>query len=144
MWDESCCPVCRPEDVADLLQIGAVPIMVGVLGRTRLEALHIARGDIQLSVCKDCSYVGNRIYDPPRICYSPGCDVSQTHSPVFLQYITGLASSLVKRHRLTDKTVLEIGCGQGYIFEDFVPCRSLVDSEGRINMGLGLEGRPLR
>jgi len=88
--------------------------MVGVLCHTRQEAQDMPTGDIQLSLCKNCSYVGNRAYDPEKVCYAPGYDVSQHHSPLFRQFITDCALSLVERYELTDKTVLEIGCGQGY------------------------------
>jgi SAM-dependent methyltransferase len=104
--------------------------MVGVLCRTRQEAQDVPAGDIQLSLCKNCSYVGNRVYDPQKIYYSPGYDVSQHHSLVFQQFITDLASSLVTRYNLADKTVLEIGCGQGNFL------RALCRAGGKSGIGI--------
>jgi SAM-dependent methyltransferase len=61
--------------------------------------------------------VFNRTFDPARVDYSPGYENSQDHSDAFNAYLDALATDLTTRHRLAEKTVVEIGCGRGRFLE---------------------------
>ncbi|HUY13368.1 MAG TPA: class I SAM-dependent methyltransferase [Terriglobia bacterium] len=63
--------------------------------------------------------------------YSQAYNNSQTHSPLFCRYLTEVSDSLVERYHLTDKAIIEVGCGKG----DFL---RLLCRGGR-NRGLGFD-----
>ena len=70
------------------------------------------KGDFVLSVCERCGYIGNRAYDASLVTFD-GYDISLEHSPVFRDYLQGLAERLVNRYGLHQKKILEIGVGKG-------------------------------
>ncbi len=90
-----------------------MPVHQNVLMSTRAKALACRRGDIRLGFCPSCGFVTNLAFDPSLVVYSPEYDNSQTHSPSFRAYLERLARSLVDRHGLHRKLIVEIGCGKG-------------------------------
>lgn len=90
-----------------------MPVHQNLLMRTRAKALACRRGDIRLGFCLSCGFVTNLAFDPSLVVYTAEYDNSQTHSPSFRAYLELLAKSLVDRHRLYQKQIVEIGCGKG-------------------------------
>ena len=125
------CPVCCSGDITTLVEIPRVPVLCNVLWRTRDDALNAPMGEISLGFCKDCGHTFNRAFDPARMQYTDEYENSLHFSPRFQEYVTDLAEGLVKRHRLSGKTIVEIGCGKG----DFL---SLICSLGG-NRGIGFD-----
>jgi len=107
------CPVCEQLEIADLLQISDIPIHCNLLWNTRAEATLAPRGDIYLSFCRTCGHVFNRAFEPVLMEYSQAYENSLHFSPQFRQYVTKLAKQLVERHNLRNKSIIEIGSGQG-------------------------------
>jgi hypothetical protein len=70
-------------------------------------------GVIDLCFCRTCGFVHNRSFDPERLTFSPGYEVSLVHSPLFQSFTAGVAERLVARYDLYGKTIVEIGCGRG-------------------------------
>jgi SAM-dependent methyltransferase len=116
MWGDGVCTVCGATDFLDFLEIKDIPAQDGVLWPTHEEAVRAPRGSILLSLCRTCSFVGNRTFEPALLKFS-GYNVSAEHSPLYQAFIKGLASALIERYDVRNKTVLDIGCGNGYFLK---------------------------
>ena len=116
MWGDGVCTVCGATDFVDFLEIKAIPAQDGVLWPTYEEAVRAPRGDIRLSLCLNCSFVGNRSFKPALLKFT-GYNVSAEHSPLYQAFIKGLASALIERYDVRNKTVIDIGCGNGYFLK---------------------------
>lgn len=116
MWGDGVCTVCGATHFLDFLEIKAIPAQDGVLWPTHEEAVRAPRGDIRLSLCLNCSFVGNRAFEPALLKFT-GYNVSAEHSPLYQAFIKGLASALIERYDVRNKRVLDIGCGNGYFLK---------------------------
>lgn len=112
LWHSGRCTACEGTVLRDFLSLRGVPTQDGVLWKTQAEALGAPKGDFILCVCKRCGYIGNRAYDESLVTFE-GYDVSLEHSPVFREYLQGLAQRLVSQYGLQGKKILEIGVGKG-------------------------------
>lgn len=83
------------------------------LAPSRGAALRERGTVIRLTGCLSCGFVFNEAFDMRRLRYAADYDNTPDCSPRFRSYLLGLASFLYRRHRLTRKDVLEIGCGKG-------------------------------
>ncbi len=107
------CPVCGSNDHAVFFHVPSLPIHFHVLRATRQEALRAPTGKITLAFCNACTYIWNTSFQPAQTEYSPLYDNRQSISPAFRQFLRRLAVSLIRRHGLHEKSILEIGCGDG-------------------------------
>lgn len=94
-------------------RVTGVPVHSVRLIRTREAALAAPRGDIELGFCGACGFTANLAYDPHLSDYSQGYEPTQAFSPAFNRFHKDLAARLIERHGLRNKTIIEIGCGQG-------------------------------
>ncbi|MBN1237103.1 MAG: methyltransferase domain-containing protein [Gammaproteobacteria bacterium] len=125
------CPCCGDADVRTVYEIGGVPTNSCISLTSRDEALAYPTGDIRLGFCCSCGFLFNQAFDPSLTEYSGRYEETQAFSPTFNAFHERLAHDLVERHELTDKDVLEIGCGKG----EFL--RLLCEAGG--NRGLGFD-----
>lgn len=95
-------------------EVPAAPVVVGGLWRSREEALACPTGRIELAVCRGCSAVWNRAFEPALLDYGAGYDNALHHSPVFRKFEHELAERLVARYALEGRDVIEIGSGTGH------------------------------
>jgi len=95
------------------------------------EARQFTRGDLLLAFCRTCGFVFNAAFDPNSLRYSVTYDSTQSYSPHFKRYLTKLAESLVAKYRLSDKVLIEVGCGKGEFLR-------LLCKDGR-NRGIGFD-----
>jgi SAM-dependent methyltransferase len=116
LWGEGVCTVCAATDFLDFFVLRGIPAQDGVLWSTHEEALNAPRGDISLSLCLNCGYVGNRLFQPDLLRFV-GYNVSLEYSPLYQKFIGTLASRLVERYDLREKTILEVGCGNGFFLK---------------------------
>lgn len=116
LWDEGVCTVCGSKNFLDFFEIKHVPTQDGVLWLTQEESLNAPRGDISLSLCLNCGYIGNKLFDPGLVKFV-GYNISLEYSPKYQNFIKTLASGLIERYDLREKSVLEIGCGNGYFLK---------------------------
>lgn len=107
------CPACHSNQLIDFFEVQNLPVFVCVLFDTPEAARRAPMGDIILSYCTRCGFIHNRIFDPAKVRYAPGYEASLIYSGVFRNYITGVAERLIERYHLREKTIIEIGCGQG-------------------------------
>ena len=107
------CPLCGRSRLEIFFECFHVPVQLNVLWSTPRQAVECARGDIRLGFCAACGCVMNAAFDPQLISYESSYDNSLHFSAAFEQYAHSLAEDLVARYQLYNKSVLEIGCGQG-------------------------------
>jgi len=112
-------------------EIGPVPVHSVALVRTFQDAISFPMGQIELAVCYRCGFIGNTSFDESKMHYSPDCEETQGFSSTFTAFHRRLASDLIDRFNLRDKTILEIGCGKG----EFI---SLICAMGS-NRGIGFD-----
>jgi hypothetical protein len=99
--------------------------------QTAKEARDFPLGSIDLAFCENCEFVFNRAFEPERVEYSQRYEATQSFSETFRVFQTALASRLITRYDLREKTLLEVGCGKG----DFL---SLLCELGE-NTGIGFD-----
>lgn len=107
------CPVCTGTDILELIDIPQVPVFCNVLWNSRQEALTAPRGNIRLGFCNQCSHIFNLDFDPQLVAYAQGYENSLHFSPRFQTYAQALADRLVTDYGLHQRTIVEIGAGQG-------------------------------
>lgn len=106
------CPICHSDQVAIFFELSNVPVLVNVLWPSRAEALNTAKGDLRLAHCQACSYIFNQAFDSTKTAYDQAYENSLHYSKRFQEYAEALAQGLIQRFQLTDKTIIEVGCGQ--------------------------------
>lgn len=125
------CRLCGSESLHIFHEMSQVPVHVGVLWPTESEARHCAKGDVALAYCPACGFIGNVAFDPKLVDYERSYDNALHFSPFFQEYERSLASRLIERYGIRNRTVLEIGCGNGHFL-------GLVCELGN-NRGLGFD-----
>lgn len=107
------CTVCGGTKIDDLLAINEIPVHCNLLWQTRADAVAAPCGDIHLVVCWNCCHIFNKSFDAGSMQYTVEYENSLHFSPRFEEYAKELAVRLVEEHKLYDKDIVEIGCGQG-------------------------------
>lgn len=107
------CPVCGSRSVGVFLEVGEAPAHCNVLWKSRSDAVTARRAAIRLGCCDGCGHVFNTAFDPEAVRYTADYENSLHFSPFFRDYARSLAESLIERHRLYEKDIIEIGCGKG-------------------------------
>ena len=125
------CPICESTNHSLLISISQVPVHCNLICDQYSDALNVAKGDIDLTVCKQCGHVFNSDFNPALMQYSGSYENSLHFSERFREYTNWLAEQLIERYSLNDKKIAEIGCGQG----DFL---KLVCNRGG-NNGIGFD-----
>lgn len=119
--DASRCGVCGTADTRIFLELPSIPVQDGLLWATREQAQTSPVGDIRLTFCPSCGYVFNQSFEPAKLAYRKGYDISLHHSPVYRRFIAELTGRLAEEYALREKVVLEIACGNGDFLRDL--CR---------------------
>lgn len=113
MIKNNICPVCSSAEVWQFMEILQIPVYCNVLLSTKAEAMNVEKGDFRLGFCCDCGHIFNLSFNHELLEYSQGYENSLHYSPRFQLYAEQLASDLITRHGLRNRTVVEIGCGKG-------------------------------
>lgn len=126
------CPACGMQAVTIICKIDDVPVHSVKLEATRAAALEIERGNIHLGFCDSCGFIFNVDYDPTLHKYdSDRYESTQAYSATFNEFHNQLAEYLIEEYDLREKTVIEIGCGQGEFLD-------LLAELGNVN-GIGFD-----
>src|SRR5262245_19003178 len=80
------CSVCSSTNRRPFLSLPAMPALACALWRGRAEALACPKGDIELTLCRDCGFIENRRSDPQLARYSDAYENSLGFSHVFQGY----------------------------------------------------------
>jgi hypothetical protein len=84
-----------------------------ILMESSEEARAFPQGDLELTVCRSCAFIFNRLFRPELVDYTMPYESSQVFSPRFRAFADELIDHLVGEYSLEDKEILEIGCGDG-------------------------------
>lgn len=90
-----------------------VPANSVLLARSREEARSVPSGTIELAFCPETGFITNQAFAEDRVDYNDEYESTQAFSDTFSAFHRRLANDLIDRYDLRDKTVLEIGCGNG-------------------------------
>lgn len=107
------CPVCSFSELRPFYQVRNVPVHCNLLWDDRAAAQACARGDIQLAICARCGFMTNVRFAEELTSYSQHYDNSLFFSPLYRQYAEQSAADLLRRYDLYQKTIIDIGAGQG-------------------------------
>jgi len=107
------CPVCGFVPTSIFFQLPGIPASDGALWPSREQAYAAPTSDFRLAFCPGCGYIGNEAFDLEKVAYAPGYNSSLHYSPVYQNFIDRLVQELVVNYGIRDKTVCEIGCGNG-------------------------------
>jgi SAM-dependent methyltransferase len=125
------CPVCSSHKVEIFIEIPQIPVYCNLLYTSREEALSARRADMKLGFCDDCGHVYNQAFNADLMDYTQYYENSLHFSPHFQQYAEKLADRLIERHKLFERDIIEIGCGDGFFL-------SLLCEKGN-NRGVGFD-----
>ncbi len=107
------CLNCGSSTLDHFYRVDNVPVHSVLLMRSRSEAMVYPKKDISLALCSSCGFIQNTSFDPHCHEYSERYEETQGYSPHFQKFSQQLASDLIERHQLYNKTIVEIGCGKG-------------------------------
>ena len=107
------CPVCQSTKNNLFLERAHVPVHQNLLCSSKESALNVSRGTLSLLLCMDCGFVFNQLFNADLLSYGERYDNTQTCSPMFLNYIESSINYLVHGQKITNKTIIEVGCGNG-------------------------------
>ena len=129
-WDRVGCPVCGGKKIECFYEAAHVPVRDGLLFDSPQKAAAAPTGNLRLSVCKTCFYIGNEDYQP-RKARLGGYDFSLQHSPSFRRFVRTLSAHLIERYGLRKSAILDVGCGDALFLKTIC---SMGD-----NVGVGIE-----
>ncbi len=124
------CRACGAAGLEGFYRQAAIPANSCLLLDDRAAALAFPKGALELAFCAACGFIQNDRFLPGLATYSAAYEESQAFSPRFLRFVDELIDRLDAEHRLTGRTVLEIGCGKG----DFLV--RLVERTGARGIGI--------
>jgi 2-polyprenyl-3-methyl-5-hydroxy-6-metoxy-1,4-benzoquinol methylase len=114
---EDFCPVCNSKELRVFFEISDVPITCNTPWRSREAARNCSRGNIKLAFCPVCSFIMNINFEPSRLEYTQAYGNPLHFSPYFQEYAQSQAERLVEQYNLHNKSIIEIGCGDGYFLQ---------------------------
>jgi hypothetical protein len=80
---------------------------------TKAEAMAFPQGHIHLGTCGGCGFIFNTAFNPHLAEYSERYESTQRYSETFSKFNQTLAKELIERNDLSNKKIIEIGCGEG-------------------------------
>lgn len=107
------CPACGEPSLTVFFEESSVPTNSCLLLDDPIEASEFPRGELRIAWCDSCGFITNTAFSPGRAEYSQRYEETQGFSPRFMAFAQELAERWVRDYDLTERTVLEIGCGKG-------------------------------
>lgn len=126
-WRSPACLACGATNFEPVIDLGAVPALIGANWQDAQHARAATRGQLDLALCSGCGHVANQSFDPKMLDYDGTYDNSLHHSAVFRNYADVLAKRLVTTYGVRGRQIVEIGSGKGDFLK--VLCR-LGDNSG--------------
>lgn len=133
MTQRNTCPVCESYSVATFLTRNQVSVHQNLVMKSQKLAQKVNRGDLRLAVCEGCGFIFNQSFELSKLSYGECYDNTQTCSPLFEEYLSGLVRYLIFEKRVRNSRIVEVGCGKGWFL------RKLVEFEGAGNSGYGFD-----
>lgn len=99
--------------MSGILDVGQVPTSSMILVDDPKSAAEWPVGRLRLTICADCAFIQNDLFDPALIDYTMPYEESQASSPTFRRFMATLIERLGSEFHLEEATLLEVGCGKG-------------------------------
>lgn len=99
MSQKTTCPVCGSYSINTLLRREQVPVHQNLVMKDQKSAMGIARGDLNMTVCKECGFIFNQAFELSKLSYGEFYDNSQAYSTYFKEHLDRLAQLLGAGHR---------------------------------------------
>ncbi len=125
------CPVCEASLADPFFEFNQVPVFCNVQYSDPDSAKNSPLGNIKLALCPNCNLIVNRDFDSSLLTYDSSYENALQFSPVFCDYLEQLSDYLTAKYTLNNKTIIEVGSGDGYFLD--LLCR---DGE---NHGIGFD-----
>jgi len=106
------CPLCDSSGLWIFYEVTDVPASCNLLWRSKDEAVNCPKGHIKLAFCSFCKFVTNIALEPEKNQYGHSYDNSLFYSPHFQDFAKKLATNLIQRYDLHNKSIIEIGGGK--------------------------------
>ncbi len=107
------CLNCGAIHLDEFYHVDDVPVHSVLLMHTQYDAITYPKKNISLALCVSCGFIQNTSFNPHCHEYSERYEETQGFSPHFQKFSHDLAADLIERHKLQNKTIVEIGCGKG-------------------------------
>ena len=127
------CPICNSSDLFRFAHRAAMPVHQNLLCNNPAAARAVAKGCLDMKVCRTCGFVFNAEFDDAKLAYGENYDNTQDFSPMFDTYLGELVRYLVEERNVRNARIVEVGCGKGAFL------RRLVTYEGAGNHGIGFD-----
>ena len=112
------CPGCQAIDSELFLTVPRAPVSCGQLFPTKDAAIQAGKCKLEIAYCRQCSHIWNAAYeDASTELYNEHYYSSFAASSQGREYQENLANDLDRIVNLSGKTVLEIGCGDGFFLK---------------------------
>ena len=111
--EENACKSCFSKNLTIFHRLENLPVNSCLLFDNQDEARNYPRGELVLGFCRDCGFIGNLRFSSQLARYTEGYEEQQSFSPRFNAFAKSLATKLINRYDLHNKTIVEIGCGKG-------------------------------
>ncbi|MDP6550227.1 MAG: class I SAM-dependent methyltransferase, partial [Dehalococcoidia bacterium] len=113
------CPVCGANEKERLLTVERAPVSCGTLFPSMEAAARAGECRLEITVCTGCGHIWNDAHSPTQaVQYDENYYSSFAASTQGRGYQMGLAHDLDRWVRVSGKTVLEIGCGDGFFLNE--------------------------
>ncbi|MFO0868819.1 MAG: class I SAM-dependent methyltransferase [Pirellulales bacterium] len=110
---EISCPVCDRRESEPFVQRSVVPVHQNLLCESQASAHRLARGALNMHICRHCGFIFNATFDPRLLEYGQQYDNTQTYSATFQEYVGRLIGRLAHLPEVRRGSIVEVGCGKG-------------------------------
>ena len=114
------CPICSDSNTERFIKRDNVPVHQNLIMASAQASRDIARGVLEMFVCKRCGFVFNAAFDAALLSYGAEYDNTQTCSPSFKRYTQQLVSHLIEQRGVQNARIVEVGCGKGHFIQELV------------------------
>ncbi|MEM7757349.1 MAG: hypothetical protein AAF298_04350, partial [Cyanobacteria bacterium P01_A01_bin.40] len=77
------CPVCGSSKFEIFFELDRMPVFCNLLWKDARTARNCSQGEIKLSFCPECGFIGNAVFDPAKLEYTEDYECSLDFSPRF-------------------------------------------------------------
>ena len=114
------CPSCASNDIEKFLYLKDIPTISNLVYKTYEEALTAPVADVDLLVCKKCTFIYNQIFCEDDVVYTSDYNNNQFYSTIFKDYINEQIDRIIANYIKKDDVIVEIGCGKGYFIRELL------------------------
>lgn len=107
------CPLCDYSDTTQIFSRGRIPLYNLERHVTRKRALAAQTGPVAFHWCSACGFMFNASFDAQVMDYRVDYESSRSASETYVAYLRNVCEYIDARFPLREKTVVEVGCGDG-------------------------------